>query len=100
MNRTAIAFSLLLASTPAHAALSGFYDSGEQIGTILASPAVANAVRQAPIGSVSNTGTREDGAHEWTVRVQECDLVVYLTPIAPDGVGKTTYAIDVPGKCE
>ena len=102
MNR-ALALSVLalpLMVLPAHAALSGYYDSAEQIGMILASPAVADAVHQAPIGSVSNTGTRKDGAKEWTVRVQECDLKVYLLPVLPAGTGKTTYLLDVPGQCE
>ncbi len=94
------AFACILAAAPAQAALSGFHDSAEQIAMILSSAAVADGVRQAPIGSVSNTGTRDDGAHEWTVQVQDCDLRVYLMPIPPAGVGKTTYAIDIPGKCE
>ncbi len=91
---------LALSGMPAQAALSGFYDSGEQIGMILASEAVADALHQAPIGAISNTGTRKDGANEWTVRVQECDLKVYLKPILPNGPGKTTYEIEVPGACE
>lgn len=92
--------ALVLAATPAHAALSGFYDSAEQITTIFASSEIADAVRQAPIGAISNTGKRDDGANEWTIRVQECDLVVYLLPVPPNGPGKTTYEIDVPGTCE
>lgn len=98
-----IAISLLavtLAVVPAHAALSGFYDSAEQIGVILSSAAVANALHQAPVGAISNTGTRKDGAREWTVRVQDCDLKVYLVPVMPNGVGKTTYKIEIPGVCK
>lgn len=98
-----IAMSLLavtLAAVPAHAALSGFYDSAEQIGVILSSAAVANALHQAPVGAISNTGTRKDGAREWTVRVQDCDLKVYLVPVMPNGVGKTTYKIEIPGVCK
>ncbi|MBB4103800.1 hypothetical protein [Allorhizobium borbori] len=98
-----IAISLLavtLAVVPAHAALSGFYDSAEQIGVILSSAAVANALHQAPVGTISNTGTRKDGAREWTVRVQDCDLKVYLVPVMPNGVGKTTYKIEIPGVCK
>lgn len=98
-----IAISLLavtLAAVPAHAALSGFYDSAEQIGVILSSAAVANALHQAPVGAISNTGTRKDGAREWTVRVQDCDLKVYLVPVMPNGVGKTTYKIEIPGVCK
>lgn len=101
MNRLALAAVLLaLPPLPASAALSGFYDSGEQISAILSSEAVANALRQAPIGAITNTGTRDDGAHEWEVRTQECDLTVYLVPRAPAEVGKTTYTVDVPNSCE
>lgn len=101
MKRLALTATLLaLPPLPASAALSGFYDSGEQITAILSSEAVANALRQAPIGAVTNTGTRNDGANEWEVRTQECDLKVYLVPHAPVGVGKTTYTIDVPKACE
>lgn len=95
---TAILLSLPV--LPASAALSGFHDSGEQISTILSSEAVANALRQAPIGAITNTGTRKDGAHEWEVRTQECDLKVYLVPHPPAGIGKTTYTVDVPKACE
>lgn len=87
-------------SLPASATLSGFYDSGEQISTILSNEAVGDALRQAPIGAISNTGTRDDGAHEWEVRTQECDLRVYLAPKAPVGVGKVTYTVEVPKACE
>lgn len=89
----------LLAAAPAHAGLSGFYDSAEQIGVILSSAKVADAVRQAPVGSVSSTGTRKDGAREWTVRTQACDLKLYLLPVPPKGLGKTTYRLEIPGKC-
>ncbi|WP_137155374.1 hypothetical protein [Rhizobium sp. FKL33] len=89
-----------LGSGSAEAAVSGYYDSVEQIGVILGSSEVADAVHQAPIGAISNTGTRKDGAKEWTIRVQECDLKVYLIPVLPDGPGKTTYRLDIPGSCE
>ncbi|RCW28084.1 hypothetical protein DFR48_10192 [Ciceribacter lividus] len=100
MRRMIAAVIATALATPAAAALSGFYDSAERINTILASPEVANAVRQAPVGAISNTGTRKDGASEWQVRTQECDLIVYLVPILPEGPGKTTYRVEVPGKCE
>lgn len=90
----------VLSPTPAFAALSGFYDSAEQISTILASSAVADALHQAPLGAISNSGTRDDGAKEWTLRTQECDLIVYLVPVLPNGPGKTTYTVDVPTQCE
>lgn len=101
MKRIVISTILLAGLTaPASAALSGFYDSGEQISAILGSEAVGNALRQAPIGAISNTGTRDDGANEWELRTQECDLKVYLVPHAPAGVGKTTYTVEVPKSCE
>lgn len=96
----AAATVLALAATPAQAALSGFYDSAEQLTTIFASSDIADAVRQAPIGAITNTGTRKDGANEWTIRVQACDLVVYLIPTPPKGPGKTTYTVDIPGRCK
>lgn len=82
------------------AAVSGFYDSAEQISTILGSSAVADTLQQAPIGMIVNSGTRKDGAAEWTITVQECDVKVYLKPIPPKGIGKTTYEIDDIGPCE
>ncbi len=100
MRRMIAAVIATALATPAAAALSGFYDSAERINTILASSDVANAVRQAPVGAISNTGTRKDGASEWQVRTQECDLTVYLVPILPEGPGKTTYRVEVPGTCE
>jgi hypothetical protein len=103
MNRCIVAGAVMLSalgSGSARAAVSGYYDSVEQIGVILGSAQVADALRQAPIGAISNTGTREDGAREWTLRVQECDLKVYLIPVLPDGPGKTTYTLDIPGACE
>lgn len=103
MYRSIMAGAAILAATgsgSAQAAVSGYYDSVEQIGVILGSGDVADAVHQAPIGAISNTGTRKDGAKEWTIRVQECDLKVYLIPVLPDGPGKTTYRLDIPGACE
>lgn len=94
------ATALALLSVPASAAVSGFYDSAEQINTIVESPDIANQLRQAPIGHVANTGTRDDGAIEWEVRTQSCDLKVYLTVIPPKGPGKATYSIADIGKCE
>jgi hypothetical protein len=89
-----------LAPLPASAALSPYYDSAEKIGTILGSGEVADALHQAPLRSIENTGTRTDGADEWTVRTQECDLVVYLIAVPPDGPGMTTYTIDLPKGCD
>ena len=100
MKSILTALALVIAALPAQAALSGFYDSAEQIGTILSSAAVADALRQAPIGHVANTGTRADVAREWQVRTQECDLTVYLKPVPPQGVGKTTYELELGDACQ
>lgn len=98
--RLTLVLALSLAASPAFAALSGFYDSAERIQTILASSAVADALHQQPIGAISNTGTRKDGASEWTVRTQECDLIVYLVATPPAGPGMTTYTVETAGTCE
>lgn len=93
---------LFLAACPAAAAVSGYYDSAEKIGTILASAAVVDALRQAPIGAISNTGTAKDGGDEWTVRTQDCDLVVVLTaqPLPEGMVGKATYDLRIATPCD
>lgn len=93
------AAALALLATPASAALSGFHDSAEQITAILQSAEVADALRQAPIESIEREGSRSDGAIKWEVETEACDLDVYLTPIKPDGVGKTTYQVEVNDLC-
>lgn len=95
-----VAIGAACIANSAQAALSGFYDSAEKITTIISSPEVANAVRQAPIGNLVNSGTRSDGADEWTITVQDCDLIVFLKPTPAKGVGKTTYSVEIPGKCQ
>ncbi|MET3924547.1 hypothetical protein [Devosia sp. 2618] len=100
MKLAYLPIALIILTSPAHAALSGFYDSGEQIGTILADANVADALRQAPIGAITNSGTRSDGAMEWEIRTQECDLIVYLKSVPPQGVGKTTYEVEIGNSCE
>ncbi len=100
MKFAAIFLPILLASAPASAALSGFYDSAEQITAIISSSDVADAARQLPIEAVTRTATRDDGVQEWTVKTHGCALKVYLKPVPPSGPGKTTYRLDVPGKCD
>ncbi len=100
--RLVVCVLAMFAASPALAALSGFYDSAEKIGTILSDGAVADALRQAPIGAILNSGTAADGGDEWTIRTQECDLVVVLTAQVPkDGmVGKTTYDLRIVTPCQ
>ena len=92
----------LLFATPAAALLSPWYDSGEKIMAILNSAEVADAVRQAPIGAVSNIGTADSGNDLWQIRVQGCDLTVELIPEVPaEGmVGKVSYTARPIGPCD
>lgn len=93
------AVTLALLSSPASAALSGFHDSAEQITTILQSAEIADALHQAPIESIEYEGIRADGAFKWEIETKGCDLDVYLLPIQPKGVGKTTYQVDLKDRC-
>ena len=95
-----LAAVLSLAASPSLAALSGFYSSAEQINLILSSAEVGDALRQAPIGMITNSGTRKDGAAEWTITTQDCDLKVYIKVTPPKGPGKTSYQLDKIGVCE
>jgi hypothetical protein len=95
-----LALGVLLAASPAAAMLSPYYDSAEKISAILASAEVADALRQAPIGAISNTGTTPEGHDIWTLRVQDCDLQVHLIALPPEGVGKVTYKVELAGLCE
>lgn len=94
-----LATMLMLVASPGLALLSPYYDSAEKITTILQDSAVADALRQAPIGAVSNTGSFPDGADEWTVRTQDCDLVLRLNAVAPEGTGKITYSVEISTPC-
>ena len=92
----------LFFAPPAAARLSPWYDSAEKIMAILQSAEVADAVRQAPIGAVSNIGAAESGNDLWQVRVQDCDLTVELVPAPlPEGmVGKVSYTARPIGPCQ
>lgn len=94
-----LAASLILFPASSFALVSGFYDSAEKIQTILASEAVADAARQAPIGALSEVGKSPEGNSLWEVRVQECDVLVELRAILPDGPGKVTYEVVKVGGC-
>lgn len=88
-------------ASPAVAAVSGFYDSNAQIEAIMQSGQVADAVKQLPLRSLARAGSRkDDGALRWRVRSDRCTLVVYLSAIPPQGVGKTTYDVKEVGACK
>jgi hypothetical protein len=84
---------------PSFAALSGYYDSAEKINAIFANPDIGNALRQAPIGALSEIGKDKDGASLWMLRVQNCDLTVRVIATKPKGVGKVTYRAEPKGRC-
>lgn len=90
------------AAAPALAALSGFHDSGAKIAAILADEAVADELREAPLRGIENTGTTADGADEWTLRTQECDLRVAVTaePLPEGMVGMVTYSVALLDRCD
>ena len=81
------------------AAVSGFYDSAEQIQTILSSAELADQLKQQPIESLEFDGAASDGTLEWEVETEACDLSVYLRAVPPAGVGKTTYEMARIGDC-
>ena len=89
----------VLAASPAMAMLSGYYDSAEKITAILQSDAVADAVRQGAIGSISNTGTAADGAEALEVVRRERPDVVLMDLQMPgvDGVAATRAIRALPG---
>lgn len=91
-----------LCASPAAGMVSGFYDSANKIAAIFASDAVADALRQAPVGSVSEVGTSKDGAGQWMIRTQDCDLIVDVTPEPlPEGmVGAPEYSVRIAKGCD
>mgnify|MGYP001229673958 CR=1 FL=1 len=98
--RFLLAPALVIAATPSLAALSGFYDSQEQIQAIFASPEVADALHQMPVEELKFEGERKDGLIKWEVESRDCDMDVYLKPMPPAGVGKTTYAVAKVSRCD
>ena len=91
-----------LCASPSFAMVSGFYDSANKIAAILASGAVADALGQAPVGSVSEIGTAKDGAGQWMVRTQDCDLIVDVTaePLPEGMVGAPEYTVKIVKGCD
>lgn len=83
-------------ASPAAAAVSGFYDSASQIEAVMQSGEVADAVNQLPLQSIVRA---DDGALRWQVRTERCALIVQLGANAPQGIGKTTYAVKEVGTC-
>lgn len=91
-----------LTASPALGMVSGFYDSANKIAAIFASGAVADALRQAPVGSVSEIGTSKDGAGQWMIRTQDCDLIVDVTaqPLPEGMVGTPEYEVKIAQGCD
>ena len=93
---------LILSAMPASAALSGYYDSAEQIGAILSSSQVADALAQMPVEKLEHERTTSDGMQEWAVESRDCDLSVFLRAVPPAGgaAGKTTYEVASITRCD
>ncbi|OYU19856.1 MAG: hypothetical protein CFE34_02970 [Rhodobacteraceae bacterium PARR1] len=91
-----------LCASPALGMVSGFYDSANKIAAIFASGVVADALGQAPVGSVSEIGTSKDGAAQWMIRTQDCDLIVDVTAkLLPEGmVGTPDYLVEIAKGCD
>ena len=95
-----------LVATPAMAAVSAFYDTGEQVSVILSSDAVASAVRQQPVTRLDARGPQADGSVLWILDASGCSLPVSLEPVPPTSkngtpmVGKTTYRLKHVGTCK
>lgn len=100
--RVVLIGALALAASPAMAMVSGYYDSLNKIGAILALPELPDQLRQQPIGQISEIGKSDGGNGQWMVRTQECDLIVNVIPHFPeDGmVGMTTYTAEIAQGCE
>ncbi len=91
-----------LCASPSFAMVSGFYDSANKIAAIFASGAVADALGQAPVGSVSEIGTAKDGAGQWMIRTQDCDLIVNVIaqPLPEGMVGTPDYTVEIAKGCD
>lgn len=89
-------FCIALATTGPALAEASFASSRAQIAAILADPAVADALHNAPIGSITNTGTAADGADLWQVRVQDCDLIVRVLSTDPSS---NVYSVELDTSC-
>lgn len=94
-----LAGAAILAGAPAMAALSGFHDSAAQIAVITTSTPVADAMKQLPIEGLKATGRRGDGGIEWRVWSKGCSIKVVLTPVAPQGLGRTDYRVGELTRC-
>lgn len=94
------ALSLWSMAMPAQAALSGYYDSLEQIQAVVQDARVGNALKQLPISHIeSQAGAPGDTTRQWRVRSQDCELTILLEAKPPNGPGKTTYAVKQVSAC-
>ena len=89
----------LLIPAPAMAALSGYYDSLEQMQAMTSDNRLADALKQSPITGMSAMGVTSAGLLHWNVSGTDCSVPVYLTAIPPLGAGKTRYEIHSVGSC-
>ena len=96
-----LAAGLLLAASPALAALPPFHDSVWKLKTILDSDALAEAAGHRPIRSIEDLGENAAGVSEWRIRAGDCVLTLELSPLPmPEGmVGRVDYEVSRVGAC-
>lgn len=86
--------------TTAQAAVSGYYDSAEQIQTIVQDARLADALKQMPIERFEiQPAQANDATRHWRIRSRDCELTVELEAQRPAGPGKTTYLVKKIGAC-
>lgn len=100
--RSAVVIAALFPAAPAFGMVSGAYDSLNRIEAILALEDLPDALRQQPIGSISEEGKAKDGKAEWLIRTQDCDVIVHVTAHPPENgmVGMTTYTAEIAKGCD
>ncbi len=97
--RVIAAILALTLAAPAQAALSGFYDSGAQIGVILQSGLVADALHQAPVEQITRGQSWPNGRQDWRLRTQRCALTVQLEPRKRSTIGPVSWVVRSVGAC-
>ena len=100
--RGAVLVAALFAASPAFGMVSGYYDSLNRNGAILSLKGLPDALRQQPIGSISEEGKTKDDKAIWMVRTQDCDVIVHVTAHPPENgmVGMTTYTAEIAKGCD
>ncbi|TKT79182.1 hypothetical protein [Aquamicrobium sp. LC103] len=90
----ALALFTSLVTSPASAALAGYYDSARVLHAVLGHDDVADALRQQPIATITQT---EDG---YRLESRDCAVEVVVHREAGSQPGPGSFRLDVgQGKC-